>query len=428
MLATISDSHAQSNTPDHIILTHNDNPATTQSVTWRTESSLEKPLAQLALATAAPYDSLGEKKVTASTQKVITIEGKVYYYHSITFTNLTPNTTYRYRVGGQNNVWSAWNHFKTVAQKENEMSFLFLGDVQNDIYSWGTRAIWAAHKKEPNANFMLFAGDCVDNGHNDSQWMEWFKALGRVAETTPIVPLVGNHEYDKTNESEDTTTLSTFWQPQFELPMNGPEGLEESAYFIDYPAMRLIVLNSLIALRSEEELDIQSKWLESALETNTRKWTVVSFHHGLFSARDGRYGDYPELRKKWQPLFEKYKVDLVLTGHDHMYGRSSKQLKSTKLKKGQTGPVYVVSVSGPKMYGINVDKRWMERAAVNSQLYQVIHISENSLKFRTYTVTDELYDSFDLHKRKGKYNRITENINSETSPENKFPNGKYTNK
>lgn len=45
LLAAIPNSHVQSNTPDHIILTHNDNPATTQSVTWRTESSLEKALA-----------------------------------------------------------------------------------------------------------------------------------------------------------------------------------------------------------------------------------------------------------------------------------------------------------------------------------------------------------------------------------------------
>ncbi|WP_067146406.1 purple acid phosphatase family protein [Pseudotamlana agarivorans] len=419
---------SQLDKPEHIILTNKNNPEISQSVTWRTQDAVEEPIAQIALAKAAPYDSILEQNVSAFSEKIIDKEGDTYYYHSVNFSKLKSGAMYRYRVGSKDGIWSSWNQFRTVSNNEKPYSFIYLGDIQNDISSWGTRTIWAAHNKAPYAKFMLFAGDCVDDGQSNGQWEEWFYALGRVAQTTPILPVVGNHEYEKLKDSQVEKSLSVFWQPQFELPNNGPKGLEESVYYLDYPNMRVIVLNSLIALRSEKELKKQASWLESVLKHNKKKWTVVSFHHGVFSARDGRWGDYPELRKEWLPIFEKYKTDLILTGHDHMYCRSNNQMKSSNLKDGETGPVYVVSVAGPKMYGILEEKRWMDRAAVNSQMYQIITIDDNTLKFRTYTAVDELYDSFDLIKRKGKFNQIIEYISSDNSPENKFPNGSYTRK
>ncbi|MDZ7695332.1 MAG: hypothetical protein U5K69_30165 [Balneolaceae bacterium] len=59
------------------------------------------------------------------------------------------------------------------------------------------------------------------------------------------------------------------------------------------------------------------------------------------------------------------------------------------------------SVSGAKMYEIK-EEGWesygaiMERSGENTQLYQVVHIRDDTLKYRAYTVTGELYDAFDL--------------------------------
>ena len=58
----------------------------------------------------------------------------------------------------------------------------------------------------------------------------------------------------------------------------------------------------------------------------------------------------------WLPLFEKYDVDLVVQGHDHAYGRGNLNANEQGLPEGadaatsHTGPVYLVSVAGPKMY------------------------------------------------------------------------------
>lgn len=429
VMTTVMDSTiGQSSAPDHIVLTWKEDPMNSQSVSWRTEKKIEQPLAQIMEASAAPYGEEKAKYVEAYVQQIKLERGKEYFYYSATFKGLLPGKKYCYRVGGSEGEWSPWTHFQVATVDSDTFSFIYLGDVQNDILSWGARSIRAAYAHEPGADFTLFAGDCVNDAHRDGQWMEWFDALGYVTSNKSIIPVTGNHEYDDELNPKSEDVLSVFWPLQFELPLNGPKGLEESAFFMDYKSMRLVVLNSTMALRSAQELEKQTRWLEATLSGNSKKWTVVTFHHALFSARDGNHGDYPKLRDAWLPVLEKHKVDLVLMGHDHVYGRSSRQMRTIEVPEGDAGPVYVVSVAGPKMYGIRPSKRWMERAAVNTQMYQTITIEGDYLKFRAYTVLDELYDSFDLKKQKGKYNKFVENISSENSPEIVFPHGGYTRK
>lgn len=420
------DVNAQSLPPEHVVLNWDDAPETSQNVTWRTLSPATDPVAEIALATAVPYDTVGLRTIGAEVQPVTTLEGEKYTYYTAYIKGLKPNTLYRYRVGSEQNGFSAWYQFTTAAEPPAPFSFLYVGDIQNDIRSWGTRTVWEAFKKAPDARFMLFAGDCVDHGHSASEWNEWFGMLGQISAQMPIVPVTGNHEYDPLHPDAEDESISLFWQPQFALPKNGPEGMEESVYYIDYPDMRLIVLNSLLGISNEEALRRQTEWLRSVLENNPQKWTVVSFHHPFFSARDGSHGDYPSLREYWWPLLEEYKVDLALMGHDHMYGRSSHQRKNITVPAGYTGPVYVVSIAGPKMYGMKTEKRWMDRAAVNAQLYQVVTINGDTLEFRTYTVANTLYDSFTLYKTSEGYNRIEEQIISSNTSEHTFPDGRYT--
>jgi hypothetical protein len=74
-----------------------------------------------------------------------------------------------------------------------------------------------------------------------------------------------------------------------------------------------------------------------------------------------------------------------------------------------SGTMYVVSVSGPKMYDISNDP-WMDRKARNTQLFQIITIHDNILSFQSFTANGELYDAFDLEKRKGKPNKLINRI------------------
>ena len=124
--------------------------------------------------------------------------------------------------------------------------------------------------------------------------------------------------------------------------------------------------------------------------------------------------DNPELRALWQPIFDRYKVDLVLQGHDHTYARtqlmSHDNLATGVFRRSErAGTVYVVSVSGPKMYELG-RRPFMQRAAANTQLYQIITVEREQLRYEARTATGRLYDALSLRKRPGQLNELIEQI------------------
>jgi 3',5'-cyclic AMP phosphodiesterase CpdA len=183
-------------------------------------------------------------------------------------------------------------------------------------------------------------------------------------------------------------------------------GLEETVYWLDYQGVRIVSLNS-----NELEKE-QVPWLERVLENNPNKWTVLTFHHPVYSTAKGR--DNPDIRNLWKPLFDKHRVDLVLQGHDHGYGRFGQQLSEnvgsgTNARSPEGGTIYVVSVSGPKMYRVERTPA-MRRAAENTQLYQIISIDGDTLRYEARTAAGELYDAFRLEKREGQLNEVIDEI------------------
>ena len=104
-------------------------------------------------------------------------------------------------------------------------------------------------------------------------------------------------------------------------------------------------------------------------------------------------------------MFDKRKVDLVLQGHDHCYSRLTSEAGREASAQARTngaiqGPVYLVSVTGSKMYGLNDRARTQpDKTAEATELYQIVDVDGDRLKFRTYTASGKLYDGFDLTKR-----------------------------
>ncbi|WP_147676653.1 purple acid phosphatase family protein [Algibacter pacificus] len=383
--------------PSHIMLNLGENPANTMSVTWRTDGSVKNAYAEIAKATAAPkfwrtstrYHALTE---ALDASKIELINYKINY-HSVTFKNLDPDTTYGYRVGDGAH-WSEWIQFKTAKTSAGKFTFLYMGDVQNNILELWSRVVREGFKKAPNARFIVYAGDMVETGQNDKQWHEWFKAGDWIHSMVPAFPVPGNHEY-KTDKKKERK-LAIQWKHQFTLPENGPDGVKESAYYSDYQNVRIIGLNSM------EKQKEQAIWLEEVLKYNPNKWTVITFHYPIYSSSAGR--DNKRWRDLLKPIFDKYKVDLVLQGHDHTYARGGENNMTTGVSKTdkKTGTVYVVSVSGGKMY--NHKPNWdnyeanRSRLGENTQLFQTITVDGDKLAFESYTPLGELYDAFVLVK------------------------------
>lgn len=412
--------------PDRIVLSYGEDPATSASVTWRTTAEIDTAYAEIAIATAAPKFWRNAKTIQANTSTFDALEingaDVLAKYHSVWFTGLQSDTTYAYRVG-DGERWSEWIQFKTAPKESRDkFSFLYVGDTQNFILELWSRLIRESYKMAPDAKFIVHAGDLVNNAHNEQQWQEWFDAGGWIHASIGAFPIPGNHEYQNLSSEAQTRSLSVQWKHQFTLPENGPEGLEETAYYMDYQNMRIIGLNSNV------DHEKQAKWVEKLLSETDKDWIVVTFHHPLFSASDGR--DNKEWRALMKPIFDKYEVDLVLQGHDHSYARGRVSPNENVLDgvnlRDKTGTVYVVSVSGGKMYGLR-ENAWegydaeRDRAAENTQLFQVITIENDTLSFESYTAVGELYDAFDLVKRDGLPNIFVER-NNEAIAERRFYN------
>ncbi|MDZ7332761.1 MAG: metallophosphoesterase family protein [candidate division KSB1 bacterium] len=376
--------------PERIILNLTDRPATSQAITWRTQAPIATPQVQFVLARSTP-DLEGGARVFKARTDTLHHSGQMMYYHSVKLDSLQPNSLYAYRVG-DGTVWSEWNQFRTAMGNEGPFQFVYIGDPQNDILSICSRVFRAAYQKSSEARFWLLPGDLVNDGGNDDEWHQFFDALGWISRTTQLLMLPGNHEYVKIKRDGETTrSLTPLWRPQFSLPSNGPVGLEETVYYCDCQGARIIALNG------NEGLELQAAWLDDVLKNNPNRWTIVAIHQPLYSAAKGR--DNKNLQELFLPLFDRYGVDLVLQGHDHCYSRSYK-LRAGKIVDDQSpGTVYVVSVSGPKIYELNLLYRsLMAKMDAGKQWYQIISIHHDQLSFEAWTADGELFDSFELRK------------------------------
>jgi 3',5'-cyclic AMP phosphodiesterase CpdA len=390
--------------PDRIVLTWTGDPATTQAVTWRTSTEVREPVAEIAIAEADPAFATKGTRVTATSQP-LTSNLSTALFHTVEFSGLEPRTKYAYRVGDGVN-WSEWFHFTTASADPEPFSFIYFGDAQNSVRSMWSRVIREAHSDAPKAAFFLHAGDLINRAESDAEWGEWFSAGKWLNGMIPSVAIPGNHEQAKLPDG--TRRLSHHWRPQFAFPENGPAGLEESCYTMVYQGVRIIGLNS--NTRQQE----QAVWLDNVLQSNNCQWVICTFHHPIYST--GKDRDNAELRQLWKPIFDKYHVDLVLQGHDHTYGRTgldtplvNNTADGTSGSDGKTGTVYVVSVSGPKMYSTQRHS-FMMRQAEKTQLYQIIHINGDKLHYEARTAIGELYDAFTLVKQPGTINAIHEAV------------------
>lgn len=400
--------HEASPQPDRILLSWTKDAHTTQTVTWRTDTTVNKAYAQIAIADPSPEFHEYNTTYTAETETFLNPYTNANY-HTVTFENLKPDTYYAYRVGS-NPYWSEWIQFKTATKSFKPFSFIYMGDAQNKLYSHWSRAIRAAYTKSPDAIFIIHAGDLINHSQNDYEWGEWFRAGSFIHSMIPGIVIPGNHEYMKINDKK--IGITPYWNPQFNFPKNGPEGLKDECFFTDYQNLKIIALNT------NEKFKQQAEWLEEVLKNNKKDWVFVVLHHPVISAAKGRVNE--GVMNNWKPIFDKYKVDMVLQGHDHTYGRGQNINSGLNKWNEDSGTVYVVSVSGPKTYSLS-NHPWMQRSAENTQLYQVIDVEKDKIIYKAYTVDDKIYDAFELIKVDGE-NNILKDLPVDVKEERRFKN------
>lgn len=379
--------YAPSGFPDRIVVSPAVDASRGLAVAWRTAASVESPLLEIVEAGDSP-DMGVPRQLQASTRALVTENGPAHH-HRADLDGLQPDTLYAWRVQGER-TWSAWHHTRTAAGRDAPLTLLYFGDTQNKNVSLTTRVVREAMRHAPDARLALFAGDLVSggDGEDDNEWAEWFEANEALPTSMMVAPAAGNHEYFE--EFEDTPqerrVLGAHWPLTFALPGNGVAQARQTTYWFDFQDLRVVVIDGTSAL-DLGTAQAQAQWLDQALSSNPNRWSIVLTHQPFYSPREGR--DNVLLRTHLLPVIRRHKVDLVLQGHDHVYGR--------RLPGSEPTPVFVVSVAGAKQYRLSDQARAsMRPVAEDTQLFQTLRLDRERLRYEARTATGRLYDAFEL--------------------------------
>ncbi|MBT3979786.1 MAG: hypothetical protein HOE90_00455 [Bacteriovoracaceae bacterium] len=256
------------------------------------------------------------------------------------------------------------------------LRFSFIADTQE----FPERAKNFSDKLAKNdSHFFIHAGDHVQTGKKESHWQKYFLALESARKDRLMLSAVGNHEYRYGKKAR------ALWQKYFGknfrnqnivLKIGDAVFIMFNSNFADDPAL---VLGQL-------------RWLNNALKTPV-KWKFVIMHHPPYSRTPSHSKFYWKkeflaLREHYIPLFERYKVDAVLSGHTHIYERSVKK-----------GIQYVTAGAAGGKMGIMGGKNKYSVIAGKWRTLTHFTLTPNKLTMLTEDLDGHRLDTIEINKK-----------------------------
>jgi 3',5'-cyclic AMP phosphodiesterase CpdA len=393
-------------TPNHVHVSWAGPSSSTFSVNWRT--GLDTELSQVLYGTdraAVDAADTGSGSVKLQSGHTFRYAGTLFpdetRVHEVHVCGLSPDTTYYYKAGGPGH-WSRSFDVATGPAPASPAAFRFLvaGDSRNRMDVWAS----SGEKIRGEApDFVVFTGDAVAIGANQRDWNAWFEAttgvfaVEELLARTPVMMVNGNHE---------ALALNYFAQFAFPQDLSTGEMAEgEQWYSFDYAGAHFAMLDSTIL--QEQQAD----WLRADLakvDRRTTPWIFVAFHYPPYSCSN--HGSDMSVRTRWQPVFDEFKVDIVLTGHDHNYERSlplrgldaanqgiPAQATGAALPVAESGTLYVVTGgSGAPLY----DNGTCPHTHLSEKIenYVVIDIDGRTLRYQAKRLDGSQIESFEYSK------------------------------
>lgn len=332
-------------------------------------------------------------------------EKNSYIQYTARLTGLKPDSNYEYRINTEQNK-GRWHKLHT----ENGAGFsaLIFPDSQSANYSGWQQLAREAYKRHPESAFYVNMGDLVDNGQDASQWRAWFNSVSVFSDALPLAPLLGNHEAYSQQWKE---RLPVAYTHLFNVPQNGLTKYPNQFYSFDYGPVHFVVLDTNFPEMKSFQPDLladELPWLEQDLAKSKAKWKVVLMHRDIFlygfgpdSGRAQTKTQLLDFSYKLMPVFEKYKVDAVLTAHLHTYRRRVPLQNFAPAPKGEGITYILTGVAGdvryPKLWG---DFEWDAAVAPKPETanYMTMKVDEHSLEFKAFLPDGKQFDEVRLEK------------------------------
>jgi hypothetical protein len=367
--------YLSSEKPDQVMLTWSSDPTSTIDVQWRTDTTVSFGSVQ--------YREKGSDSTMAVAASEFRMEDMLLMNDHLVnrFTahlkDLKPGTNYDYRVGTQD-VWPEGQAF-TTASNDNSFTFIWFGDTHHSP-EFG-KLINAAEKRHPETAFYSIAGDIVSDGLHRDQWDDIFSFTRNVVNHKPLMSVPGNHD-------NRGGLGAMMFRELFSYPVNGPDGVEkEQTYSFEYKNALFLMIDAT------SPIDAQTEWIREKLAGSYARWKFVMFHFPPYSSDGG----YPEIRKKWGTLFDRYHVDLVMSGHVHNYLRTKPMNDEKIVQSASRGTIYLVSIAIPDN-DPQEKLPYADSQVSGEMLYQKIAIDGNKLDYKAMNIDGVVRDKMVIIK------------------------------
>ncbi len=318
-------------------------PAREMTVSWVTPSAVANPRVHVGTSAADLSETVGANTKTY-------VDGpsgtQVFSQHSA-LTDLRPDTTYFYEAL-HDGAAPVKGQFRTAPVGRGRFSFTSFGDQSiPDALGTPPTQPWTRYAglivpqiEAAQPLFHLYNGDlCYANvagrvALRVQTWQSFLTNNSRSARFRPWMPAAGNHENERKDGRSNADPFKAY-QTYFSVPDNGAAAdFAGLWYSFRVGSMLVISLNNDdVCFQDGGNTYVhgysggaQKAFLESTLKaaraSNDIDWIVVVMHQVAISTAIPFNGCELGVRQEWLPLFDKYEVDLVVTGHEHHYERS----------------------------------------------------------------------------------------------------------
>ncbi len=354
--------------PHNITLTYGEQANSQRIISWRADTLQHNPTLLL-------INPTGEEYSYSPTDTLICSRAGKAVFYRVRLTDLTAGE-YRYSIV-QNDSATDWYSFEVTPLKET--IFALFGDVQNELGGSSEMIFHNVDSLFPQTDFWAFAGDIIERP-TDAYWQYWYGTMKNIPLCKPIIAATGNHEYLK----GIIKTIDPRWTSIFGNPDNGPDMAKEKSYYIDFPDMRFIVIDT-DGLYLLSHYTKTSAWLRRVSQNNGKKWNILMLHHPIYSAGAGR----ENIILNFALRNSVKNIDLVIQGHDHSYARRFSRRDSVPVT-----PTFVVTTTADKFYLPKVSRK-DDRIMSGHAVYNIARTVGDTLDFNTFVAeTNELYDRF----------------------------------
>lgn len=368
--------------PDQIMLTWSEDPRNSQTIQWRTNTEISDGVVRYREKIPVSNQDFYEVKAQYQVFEDRLLQNDRYIHRfTAVVKHLTPATAYIYSVGSPaKNLWSDEAEFITAPDSATPFTFVYFGDTHKSPH-WGKLAN-AAFQRHPNSAFYTIAGDLVNTGLYRDDWDHFFAYGAEVIKNRPLVPTLGNHD------AQDGLG-AWMYLDLFALPLNGPSNLEkETVYSFEYSNALFIILDVTSSIQK------QVTWLEQQLSTTRAKWKFAVFHFPPYMYKS----DYPDIRKLWGAVFDKYHLDIAMSGHVHYYVRSNPMFQGKPMNSPAEGTIYITSVAIPARNKETPDQDYAAVHFGGGMFYQTLEIDGNRLVYRVYNIEGKIRDELVITK------------------------------